>query len=200
MVQFHLPRNSKVQKGKTHNKLAGRKFNIYRFNPEKNENPKIDTFYLEENKSIQMVLDALIAIKDDIDPAKATPNQVCRAVNAIRTKILPDHKKEPNVGSFFKNLVLDEESFERLNTRLVNVPFYKDPENLSFKIPVAFLIEQAGWKGKKIGKIRVSDKHALVLIADEDAESKDLTNFATLIIDDIYNKHGITLEIEPNIF
>ena len=67
MVQFHLPKNSKVEKGKTHNKSDGKKFNIYRFDPEKNENPKIDTFYIEKSKSVQMVLDALIAIKDDID-------------------------------------------------------------------------------------------------------------------------------------
>ena len=67
MVQFHLPKNSKIEKGKVHNKKNGRKFNVYRFNPEKYDNPKIDTFYLEENDSIQMVLDALIAIKDDID-------------------------------------------------------------------------------------------------------------------------------------
>ena len=50
MVQFNLPKNSKVEKGKTHNKPVGRKFNIYRFDPEKNDNPKIDTFYIEENK------------------------------------------------------------------------------------------------------------------------------------------------------
>ena len=40
MVQFHLPKNSKVEKGKTHNKPVGKKFNIYRFDPEKNQNPK----------------------------------------------------------------------------------------------------------------------------------------------------------------
>ena len=77
MVQFHLPKNSKVERGKTHNKSGGKKFNIYRFDPEKNENPKIDTFYVEKNKSIQMVLDALIAIKDDID-ASLTFRKSCR--------------------------------------------------------------------------------------------------------------------------
>ena len=77
MVQFNLPKNSKVEKGKTHNKPVGKKFNIYRFDPEKNQNPKIDTFYIEENKSIQMVLDALIAIKDVIDPS-LTFRRSCR--------------------------------------------------------------------------------------------------------------------------
>ena len=47
MVQFHLPKNSKIEKGKTHNKPMGRKYNIYRFNPENKGNPKIDRFYLE---------------------------------------------------------------------------------------------------------------------------------------------------------
>ena len=77
MVQFHLPKNSKVEKGKTNNKSTGRKFNIYRFDPEKNANPKIDTFYIEESKSIQMILDALIAIKDNID-SSLTFRKSCR--------------------------------------------------------------------------------------------------------------------------
>ena len=77
MVQFHLPKNSKIEKGKTHNKPMGRKYNIYRFNPENKGNPKIDTFYLEEKKSTQMVLDALIEIKDDIDPS-LTFRKSCR--------------------------------------------------------------------------------------------------------------------------
>ena len=77
MVQLHLPKNSKVERGKTHNKSRCKKFNIYRYDPEKNENPKIDTFYVEKNKSIQMVLDALIAIKDDID-ASLTFRKSCR--------------------------------------------------------------------------------------------------------------------------
>ena len=77
MVQFHLPKNSKIDKGKTHNKPVGKRFNIYRFNPEKKENPKMDTFYLDDSKSGQMVLDALIAIKDDIDPS-LTFRKSCR--------------------------------------------------------------------------------------------------------------------------
>ena len=49
MVQFNLPRNSKIKKGKIHNIPKGNNFkkvNVYRFDPERNENPKLDTFYL----------------------------------------------------------------------------------------------------------------------------------------------------------
>ena len=77
MVQLNLPKNSKIKKGKIHNKPIGRQFNIYRYNPEKNQNPTIDTFYIKENKSAQMVLDALILIKDDIDPS-LTFRRSCR--------------------------------------------------------------------------------------------------------------------------
>ena len=134
MVQFHLPRNSKVQKGKTHNKLVGRKFNIYRFNPDKNENPKIDTFYLEENKSIQMVLDALIAIKDDIDPSltfrKSCREGICGScsmnINGINTlactKSLKDIPGDINIYPLphmpvIKDLVPDlKNAYEQYNS------------------------------------------------------------------------------------
>ena len=46
-------------------------------------------------------------LNDDIDPESATPYQVCRAVSAIREKILPDPSIRPNVGSLFKNLIVE---------------------------------------------------------------------------------------------
>ena len=72
MVQFNLPRNSKIKKGKIHNIPKGNNFkkvNVYRFDPERNENPKLDTFYLNLDNECQMVLDGLISIKDTIDPS-----------------------------------------------------------------------------------------------------------------------------------
>ena len=124
MVQFRLPKNSKVERGKTHNKPVGKKFNIYRFDPGKNENPKIDTFYIEKNKSIQMVLDALIAIKDDIDPSltfrKSCREGICGScsmnINGINTlactKSLNDISGDVNIYPLphmlvIKDLVLD---------------------------------------------------------------------------------------------
>ena len=134
MVQFHLPKNSKVEKVKTHNKPIGKKFNIYRFDPEKNQNPKIDTFYIEENKSIQMVLDALIAIKDDIDPS-LTFRRSCREgicgscsmnINGVNTlactKCLDDIKVYVNIYPLphmfvIKDLVPDlKNAYEQYNS------------------------------------------------------------------------------------
>ena len=43
-----------------------------------------------------------------------------------------------------------------------------------FKVPAAFLIEKSGWKGKEIGNVKVSEKHALVLVVKKGSDSKEL--------------------------
>ncbi len=71
MVQFTLPANSKVVEGciyqnKDQNILL-KKLKIYRWDPEKQENPRLDTYEIDQKKCGPMVLDALIKIKDEID-------------------------------------------------------------------------------------------------------------------------------------
>jgi succinate dehydrogenase / fumarate reductase iron-sulfur subunit len=75
MVQFTLPKNSKVKKGKAWNPPpAGaeegrwREYRVYRFDPETGENPRIDTYWVDMNECGPMVLDALIWIKNTVDP------------------------------------------------------------------------------------------------------------------------------------
>ena len=65
--------------------------------------------------------------------------------------------------------------------------------------PVAFLIENAGWKGHQQGNVRVSEKHALVLIADKGATSDELLSLSSSIVEDIYKKTQVKLEIEPEV-
>ena len=80
MVQFQLPKNSRIKKGKVHNFPKNnnyKKLNIYRFDPEKINNPRLDTFYIDLNNGPQMVLDGLILIKDTID-STLTFRKSCR--------------------------------------------------------------------------------------------------------------------------
>jgi succinate dehydrogenase / fumarate reductase iron-sulfur subunit len=75
MVQLTLPQNSQVRKGKHHAAPAGskrtRRFKIYRYDPESAENPRWDTYDLDLNSCGPMVLDAIIAIKNDMDSTLA---------------------------------------------------------------------------------------------------------------------------------
>src|SRR6478752_10762025 len=72
MVEFVLPKNSKITGGKTWPKPAGasatREFRIYRWNPDDGKNPSIDTYFVDTQDCGPMVLDGLIWIKNHIDP------------------------------------------------------------------------------------------------------------------------------------
>ena len=73
MVQFNLPKNSKVKPGKTvdasgDNPKRPRIFNIYRWNPDNSENPRVDSYKIDLEKCGNMVLDALLYIKRKLDP------------------------------------------------------------------------------------------------------------------------------------
>ena len=81
MVEFNLPANSKVKGGRTHQAAAGaknlRKFQVYRYDPDSGENPRMDTYELDMDECGPMVLDALIKIKNEVDPT-LTFRRSCR--------------------------------------------------------------------------------------------------------------------------
>ena len=81
MVELTLPKNSKIKPGKTWNEPAGegkwREFRVYRWNPDDQANPRMDTYWVDEEKCGPMVLDALIKIKNEIDPT-LTFRRSCR--------------------------------------------------------------------------------------------------------------------------
>jgi len=138
-------------------------------------------------------------LNDDIDPKKATPFQICRAVISIRNNILPNPQDKPNVGSFFKNLIITEDIFRNLQKKLKDIPFFR-LTNGKYKIPTAYLIEQAGWKGYEENTVSISKDHALVVIASKKSNIEDILSLSSKIIEDIKNKYDITLEIEPTVY
>ena len=77
MAQFTLPKNSKVTEGKTWAYPSGahdvREYKIYRWNPDDGKNPRMDTYYVDCGDCGPMVLDALIWIKNNIDPDADLP-------------------------------------------------------------------------------------------------------------------------------
>ena len=81
MVQLTLPKNSKIRTGKTWPRPEGAKnvrtFKIYRWSPDDGENPRVDTYFVDMDKCGPMVLDALIKIKNEIDPT-LTFRRSCR--------------------------------------------------------------------------------------------------------------------------
>ncbi len=81
MVELTLPKNSQIKEGKTWPKPEGatnlREYRIYRWSPDDDENPRIDTYFVDMDDCGPMVLDALLWIKNKIDPT-LTLRRSCR--------------------------------------------------------------------------------------------------------------------------
>jgi succinate dehydrogenase / fumarate reductase iron-sulfur subunit len=81
MAEFTLPKNSRVQDGKALRAAPGarrsREFKLYRYDPDSGENPRLDTYEIDLDKCGPMVLDALIYIKNELDPT-VTFRRSCR--------------------------------------------------------------------------------------------------------------------------
>ncbi len=141
------------------------------------------------------------AIQEELDKMKLekmTIKAISQAVIAIRTSKLPDPKKLGNAGSFFKNPVVSYDVINEIKMTHPQVPMYPIDEETA-KVPAGWLIEQAGWKGKKLGTHGVHDKQALVLVNHGGATGREVYDLSSAIIADIQSKFNITLEREVNI-
>jgi UDP-N-acetylmuramate dehydrogenase len=117
------------------------------------------------------------------------------AVCEIRTRKLPNTEQEPNAGSFFKNPVINSAQLDNLKS-LIPEPIYFPMDGNLFKVPAAFLIEKAGWKGYSGEFAGISEKHALIIINKGNATGKDILKLAEMIIQSIFDKFLIVLEPE----
>lgn len=117
----------------------------------------------------------------------------------IRQAKLPDPKEFPNVGSFFKNPVISQQDYEAIAIKHPNLPHYPQA-NGQVKIAAGWLIDQAGWKGKKLGVVGMFHKQALVLVNYADATLHDVCRTYQAVQNDVYHQFGIDLEPEPVLF
>lgn len=127
-----------------------------------------------------------------------TLQTIADAVISIRQSKLPDPKEIGNSGSFFKNPVIDLNSFQFLQKKHPEIPHYIVSEN-EIKIPAGWLIEQCEFKGKRFGDAGVHAKQALVLVNYGNATGKEIYNLAQNIRQKVRDKFNISLEIEVNV-
>lgn len=141
------------------------------------------------------------AIKDELENMKVnkpTIQDISKAVITIRESKLPNPKDIGNSGSFFKNPIITIEHFETLKENFPNIPSYKISDQ-QIKVPAGWLIEHAGFKGKRFGDYGVHDKQALVLVNHGNAKGIDIFKLSKLIQSTISRIFKINLEAEVNI-
>jgi UDP-N-acetylmuramate dehydrogenase len=123
---------------------------------------------------------------------------ISNAVIAIRQSKLPDPKELGNSGSFFKNPIISKEAYEKAKALHPDMPHYVVSEN-SVKVPAGWLIEQAGFKGKRFGDAGVHKNQALVLVNYGTATGAELVALSQNIQQTILTQFGIAIEAEVNI-
>ena len=150
-------------------------------------NHKINTSYGDITKELE---------KHNI--ATPTLKEVSNAVIAIRKSKLPDPKELGNSGSFFKNPIISKADYEKMHTRHPEMPHYVVSET-EVKIPAGWLIERAGFKGKRFGDAGIHKNQALVLVNYGNASGQEILNVAKDIQTTILREFGIAIEAEVNI-
>tara|TARA_B100000795_G_C22689888_1_gene395196 strand:- start:149 stop:1003 length:855 start_codon:yes stop_codon:yes gene_type:complete len=152
----------------------------------------------KSNHNLNSSYGAIEAELTSRDITKPTLKNISDAVIAIRKSKLPDPKEIGNSGSFFKNPVISKIQFLELQKEYPKIPSYRI-SNTEVKVPAGWLIEQAGFKGKRFGDFGVHEKQALVLVNYGNASGKEIHELAQKIQETILIEFGIPLEIEVNI-
>nr|WP_315145541.1 UDP-N-acetylmuramate dehydrogenase [uncultured Flavobacterium sp.] len=135
-------------------------------------------------------------VKNNIE--NPTLIDVSNAVIAIRQSKLPDPKELGNSGSFFKNPILLKSDFEKIHQKFPEMKYYEISAT-EVKVPAGWLIEQAGFKGKRFGDAGIHKNQALVLVNYGNATGQEILNVSKNIQETVFKTFGIQIEAEVNV-
>jgi UDP-N-acetylmuramate dehydrogenase len=121
---------------------------------------------------------------------------VVKEVIALRSEKLPDPKVLPNAGSFFKNPLVSNDKAKQLKTEYPLLVAYPQKGG-QVKLAAGWLIEQANWKGKRVGNVGMHAQQALVLVNYNHATQYEVLAFAAQVKASVLEKFDVSLEIEP---
>ncbi|MBC8645302.1 MULTISPECIES: UDP-N-acetylmuramate dehydrogenase [Flavobacterium] len=132
------------------------------------------------------------------DISAPTLKEVSNAIITIRQSKLPDPKELGNSGSFFKNPIIPKSDFERIHLLHPEMPSYTVSET-EVKVPAGWLIEKAGFKGKRFGDAGIHKNQALVLVNYGNATGQEILNVSKEIQKTVKELFDIEIEAEVNV-
>ena len=193
LTAIHLQSGERKDFGKEECRFA------YRNSYFKSQEP--DTYLIE---SVRIKLSKIKKFKLDYAhlkeqlPENPELKEVRALIIRIRQHKLPDTEVLGNAGSFFKNPFVSRKKLNELKALYPTIPFYENGDKI--KIAAGWLIEQAGWKGKRIGNAGVHSQQALVLVNYGGSSGKDILSLASMIENSVLEKFGIHLEREVRVY
>lgn len=132
----------------------------------------------------------------DLQPGPS-PEMVFDHVVAVRQAKLPDPAVKPNVGSFFKNPVVSQSQAQALIAQYPQLVSYGQPDG-RIKLAAGWLIDQCGYKGRRMGAVAMHDRQALVMVNEGRGNVDDVMALAQAIVQDVKARFGVVLEMEPS--
>ena len=156
------------------------------------------TLCLLKKADFNITYDSLKESLQDIPNKELNLSIIRENIISIRRSKLPDPDKLGNAGSFFKNPVISAEKYDELVKNYPAIPANKlDEDNV--KLYAGWLIEQAGYKGKREGDVESYHKQALVVVNHGNADGSMVKKFADDIVSAVSDKFRIELISEVNI-
>lgn len=157
------------------------------------------TLELKRHPSLNLTYGAIEVELRKMGVGKPGVREVSAAICNIRRSKLPDPAVLGNAGSFFKNPEISIVQFEQLKKQypgMVAFPL----ENGGYKLAAGWLIEQCGWKGKRVGETGSHRDQALVLVNYGNASGNEILDLAHRIIQSVADRFGVTIQPEVNIY
>ena len=155
------------------------------------------TFRLNKTPTLNIAYGDIQKTLETMGVREPTIKSVSEAVIKIRKSKLPDPAEIGNAGSFFKNPEIDTQQFDQLKAQFVDLPGYPTSAS-TVKVPAGWLIEQAGWKGKRFGNVGVHTRQALVLVNYGGGTGNEIKTLSENIQRSVHEKFGIQLNTEVN--
>jgi len=171
-----------------------------------------DSIFKKELKGKYMVTKVFFRLATDYTPnvsfgriseevakyGEINPTNIRKAIIDIRRNKLPDPEILGNAGSFFKNPVINSLEADKLLGLYPQIPSYPDKIGKT-KLSAAWLIDQCGWKGKRVGEVGVHDKQPLVIVNYGKATGLEILKLSEEIQMSVRSKFSVELEREVEV-
>ena len=131
-----------------------------------------------------------------LDVNSLTAGLLRKVVVEVRQSKLPEPSEIGSAGSFFMNPVVEQSVADKLLADYPDMPHYQVENGV--KVPAGWLIDQCGWKGKRMGCAGVYEKQALVLVNHGGATGEDICQLSKAVQHDVKAKFGISIYPEVN--
>jgi UDP-N-acetylmuramate dehydrogenase len=181
------------------NELKG-KVIIIRIRLKLNKDPILNTWYKSRYESIAEELTKVAC-------SKYTIADVYQAIINIRKRKMPDISKVGSAGSFFKNPIITGARFQEIKSICPDIHCYPERHlcydtvpvidtETKVKIPAAWLLEEIGWAGKRVGDCGTWPTQPLSIVNYGNANSEELLKFVNIVKDKVNEAFGIQLQNE----